>query len=244
MKFWKIAVMRNAGRNVVSSHRGMTRLFYDAMGRFYDLLYHRLIRGYVESAQNLMQDLVREGDSVLDIGCGTGLLCYLSLPKASRVVGVDLSMGMLEKARRKCPPGEPVYFVNGDALHLPIEMKFDCCVSAFMLVMLPREMRWRVIEEMTRLLKPGGRMAFLTSRQEFGNQWESNEEWRMRLKNLGLAGIHIIEQGDVFLNVIASKPAEGGKQSPPYTPPPSLGDDWQTGEEGAPLPEGLPVMVS
>lgn len=81
MKFWKTAVMRNAGKNVVSANRGMTRLFYNAMGRFYDLLYHRLIRGYVESAETLMNDLVREGDWVLDIGCGTGLLCFLAAPK-------------------------------------------------------------------------------------------------------------------------------------------------------------------
>ena len=206
MNHWKIAVMRSAGRNVVSSNRVLTRLFYNIIGRFYDLVYHRLIRGYVESAGALMDDLVHNGDRVLDVGCGTGLLAYLSLPKASLAVGIDLSIGMLQKANRKKRDSRSVLFVNGDALNLPFKGEFDCCVSAFMLVMLPREKRWRVIQEMQRLLKPGGRIAFLTSRRKLGKQWLSNEEWQEGLENLGFSGIRIVEEGDVFLNVVAVKP--------------------------------------
>jgi ubiquinone/menaquinone biosynthesis C-methylase UbiE len=160
----------------------------------------------VESAGALMNDLVRNGDRVLDVGCGTGLLAYLSLPKASQAVGVDLSIGMLQKANRKKRGNRSVSFVNGDALHLPFKGEFDCCVSAFMLVMLPREKRWQVIQEMTRLLKPGGRIAFLTSRRALGKQWLSNQEWQEGLENLGFSGIRIVEEGDVFLNVVAVKP--------------------------------------
>ncbi|MCG3199418.1 MAG: Ubiquinone/menaquinone biosynthesis C-methyltransferase UbiE [bacterium] len=241
MKYWKIAVMRNAGRNVVSSHRGLTRLFYNAMGGLYDTLYHRLIRGYVDSAQTLMEDLVREGDWVLDVGCGTGLLSYLAAPRAGRVVGVDLSVGMLQKARRKRRSEQPVFFVNGDALRLPIEAKFDCCVSAFMLVMLPRELRWKTIAEMERLLKPGGRIAFLTSREEFGAQWESAEEWREGLKSLGFTQVRVIEKGDVFLNVVALKPAEGGVESRFMSTASLVHEDE---EDLSALGEGVPALVS
>jgi ubiquinone/menaquinone biosynthesis C-methylase UbiE len=210
MKQWKIAVMRNAGRNVVSANRGLTRLFYNAMGRFYDLLYHRFIRGYVESAGTLMENLVDEGDTVLDVGCGTGLLSYLAAPRASRVVGVDLSMGMLQKGLKKKGAGH-VHFINADALQLPLKGSFDCCVSAFMLVMLPKPKRWIVIEEMTRLLKPGGRIAFLTSRSELGDQWFTPQEWREGLEKLGIANLRIEEKGDVFLNVVGFKPSLAGQ---------------------------------
>jgi ubiquinone/menaquinone biosynthesis C-methylase UbiE len=203
-----MAVMRHAGKNVVSSHRSMTRLFYNAMGGFYDLFYHRSIRGYVESADCLMKDLVREGDRVLDVGCGTGLLSYLALPQAKKVVGVDLAIGMLQKGKKKNTENQPAYFVNGDALHLPFAEPFDVCVSAFMLVMLPREKRWQVIAEMNRLLKPGGRMAFLTSRPELGEQWLTREEWRSGLDELGLTDIQIHDESDVFLNVTAVKPSK------------------------------------
>lgn len=242
--YWKTAVMKNAGKNVVSAHRGLTRLFYNLMGRFYDQLYHRLIRGYVESAETLMNDLVREGDWVLDIGCGTGLLCYLAAPKAGGVVGVDLATGMLQKAIKKQSNDQRVYFVNGDALRLPIQREFDCCVSAFMLVMLPREKRWQIISEMNRLLKPGGRVAFLTSHPEFGEQWMSAEEWRNGLRSLGFTGILVIEKDDVFLNIVASKPPEDGQSAMPYIPT----QDWilDPGElDGdASFDEGVPVLVS
>jgi len=218
MKHWKIAVMRNAGRNVVSSHRALTRLFYNVVGSFYDLMYHRLIRGYVESAGTLMRDLVREGDRVLDIGCGTGLLAYIAHPRASLVVGVDLSLGMLQKARRKKRGRDSVHFVNGDALALPLKGQFDCCVSAFMLVMLPREKRWQVIGEMRRLLKPGGSVAFLTSRSELGGQWLSRQEWQEGLDRLGFTHVRISEEGDVFLNVVARKPDPAHVEKPPAVP--------------------------
>lgn len=244
MSYWKTAVMKNAGKNVVSAHRGLTRLFYNIMGRFYDLLYHRLIRGYVESAETLMNDLVREGDWVLDIGCGTGLLCYLAAPRAGGVVGVDLATGMLQKALKKQDEGQRVYFVNGDALKLPIRRQFDCCVSAFMLVMLPREKRWQVIAEMTRLLKPGGRVAFLTSRPEFGEQWMSAEEWRTGLKNLGFAGILVIEKGDVFINIVASKPLEDGKSTMPYIPTQEWIQEGGDFNGDTSFDEGVPVMAS
>lgn len=198
--------MKNAGKNPVSSNRSMTRWFYNLIGRFYDVLYHRLIRGYVESAGTLMDEVIQEGDLVLDIGCGTGLLTYLAEPRAKGVVGIDLSIGMLHKAGRKKQPQQNLLFVNGDALRLPFKPEFDCCVTAFMLVMLPKEMRWKVIEEMHRLLKPGGRVAFLTSRRELGAQWFSEEEWREGLKKIGLEDIHITFEGDVFMNITGCKP--------------------------------------
>lgn len=206
MKHWKITVMRNAGRNPVSSNRSLTRWFYDLIGRFYDVLYHRLIRGYVESAGTLMNEVIEEGDLVLDVGCGTGLLTYLAEPKAKGVIGIDLSMGMLQKARKKQYPEQNLLFVNGDALKLPLKPEFDCCVSAFMLVMLPKEMRWKVIDEMYRLLKPGGRVAFLTSRREMGAQWFSDVEWREGLRRIGLEEIHVSLEGDVFMNITGTKP--------------------------------------
>jgi len=206
MKQWKITVMRNAGRNPVSANRSMTRWFYNLIGRFYDVLYHRLIRGYVESAGALMDEVIEEGDLVLDVGCGTGLLTYLAEPKAKGVIGIDLSMGMLQKARRKQSPDQNLLFVNGDALNLPLKSQFDCCVSAFMLVMLPKELRWKVIEEMNRLLKPGGRVAFLTSRRDLGSQWFSSVEWEEGLRRIGFEDVHVSLEGDVFMNITGLKP--------------------------------------
>jgi len=242
MKYWKITVMKNAGRNLVCAHRGMTRLFYNVVGRFYDVLYHRLINGYVDSATTLMDDLIEDGDIVLDVGCGTGLLSHLAAPRAANVVGVDLSIGMLQKAQNKNRRKYPLHFVNGDAMNLPLSRKFDCCVSAFMLVMLPREKRWRVIEEMARLLKPGGRIAFLSSRPQFGKQWMSGEEWKEGLQRLGFQRVVITESGDVFLNVVAIKPPVSEQKSPAKVEDAGW-QLWGWDEAGA-IPEPEPAFVS
>ncbi len=239
MKQWKIAVMRNAGRNPVSSNRSMTRWFYNLIGRFYDVLYHRLIRGYVDSAGTLMDEVIEEGDLVLDVGCGTGLLTYLAEPRARGVVGIDLSMGMLQKASRKKYPEQNLLFINGDALNLPMKSEFDCCVSAFMLVMLPKEMRWRVIKEMYRLLKPGGKVAFLTSRRELGTQWFSDSEWELGLKEIGVEDIHVTFEGDVFMNITGIKP-DPAQTAAKRRLAPTAGEEI----ESAPMYETVPSYAS
>jgi SAM-dependent methyltransferase len=110
-----------------------------------------------------------------------------------------------------------------------------------MLVMLPREKRWQVIREMNRLLKPGGRLAFLDSRPECGNQWMSAEEWRKGLRSIGLRNIEITERGDVFLNVIATKLGDAGEITPPITGGKMTGEGWS---ETSGMSKVTPVLVT
>jgi SAM-dependent methyltransferase len=85
---------------------------------FYGPIYHRLFDPQLAEARQVAVDLIAEGSSVLDIGCGTGLLgVSLAAQKKCRVVGLDLSLRMLEYARRSNPYPE-VTFVHGDATDL------------------------------------------------------------------------------------------------------------------------------
>jgi len=71
---------------------------------FYGLIYHRLLDPQLAEARQVAIDLITEGSSVLDIACGTGLLCIaLREQKHCRVVGLDLSLRMLEFARKSNP---------------------------------------------------------------------------------------------------------------------------------------------
>lgn len=70
---------------------------------------------YYQTIERLVRFVVREGASVLEVGCGTGDLLAATRPR--RGVGVDLSPGMLEVARRKHPG---LTFVEADVERLDL----------------------------------------------------------------------------------------------------------------------------
>jgi len=95
--------------------------------------------------------------AVLDIGCGTGEFERLVLRDhpEQRMVGVDLSVKMLEVARQKCQAYPNVTFCTASAAALPFpDYSFDVVVSASALHYFDQpEMS---LKEMRRVLKPGG----------------------------------------------------------------------------------------
>jgi demethylmenaquinone methyltransferase / 2-methoxy-6-polyprenyl-1,4-benzoquinol methylase len=99
---------------------------------------------------------------VLDIGCGTGDLA-LEFASLGAVFGCDFSHPMLRIGRGKVartPRPYPVYMMEGDALELPFPARtFDAVVSAFVLRNLADTQRG--LEEMKRVLKPGGVLGIL-----------------------------------------------------------------------------------
>jgi demethylmenaquinone methyltransferase/2-methoxy-6-polyprenyl-1,4-benzoquinol methylase len=101
---------------------------------------------------------VHPGDAVLDACCGTGDLARAALRAgASRAVGVDFSVAMLERARRKVPAAE---FISGDVLALPFpDGEFDAAVVGFGVRNV--ESLERAVAELRRVLKPGGRLGIL-----------------------------------------------------------------------------------
>ncbi|MEV6490941.1 methyltransferase domain-containing protein [Actinoplanes sp. NPDC051633] len=98
---------------------------------------------------------IKEGDAVLDVACGTGVLAREAFRRTGRVVGLDLNEGMLAVAART-EPG--IDWRAGDATALPFDdAAFDVVVSQFALMYFPD--RAGALREMWRVLAPGGRLA-------------------------------------------------------------------------------------
>ncbi len=92
--------------------------------------------------------------TVLDAACGTGRYSAWLAAHGHRIVGVDRSTAMLEKAREKVPAGD---FHEGDLEALPLEPgSVDHAVCALALVHLPEV--GKALAELARVIRPGGRV--------------------------------------------------------------------------------------
>ncbi len=118
----------------------------------------RNARFYIASATDDSEDAFRESgqrdvelffaglDSVLspakvvlDIGCGIGRMDQFVAPRVGRLIGVDVSGIMVEKARARLADVPNVEFREGDGLHLPVEdSSVDVVFSHIVLQHIPR----------------------------------------------------------------------------------------------------------
>lgn len=111
---------------------------------------------------------VAEGEQVLDVACGTGVVAVTAARNGARVKALDLTPPLLERARENAAiAGVDVEFIEGDAESLPYpDSSFDVVLSQFGHMFAPRPAL--VTAEMLRVLKPGGRIAFSTWPPEHG----------------------------------------------------------------------------
>ena len=106
---------------------------------------------------------VQVEESVLDVGCGTGVVAITAARRGAHVSGLDLTPELLDHARanEEIAGCGKIDWSEGDAESLPYpDASFDVVLSQFGHMFAPRPDV--AISEMRRVLKPGGRIAFAT----------------------------------------------------------------------------------
>ncbi len=106
---------------------------------------------------------VQPGQTVLDIGSGAGIDCFIASQKVGptgKIIGLDMTPAMLETARRNAKEGgyTNVEFRQGDAENMPLaDSSVDWVISNCVINLAPDKRK--VFAEINRVLKPGGRVS-------------------------------------------------------------------------------------
>jgi ubiquinone/menaquinone biosynthesis C-methylase UbiE len=135
---------------------------YDLEVWFFDTF---VVRGEIDRLRHRVLDQadLSAGDSLLDVGCGTGTLTIQAarrLGGAGRVIGIDPAPRQIARARSKARRASvAAEFQPGVIEHLPFpDATFDVVTSTLMMHHLPDDLRRQGLAEIARVLRPQGRL--------------------------------------------------------------------------------------
>jgi ubiquinone/menaquinone biosynthesis C-methylase UbiE len=193
---------------------------------WYDVLIWAITLGRERTFREKQIELAHlaPGESVLDVGCGTGSLAMVAKQRVGptgKVSGIDASPEMISRAlKRARKAGVEVTFENAVVEAIPFpNASFDAVVSTVMLHHLPDDARHQCLSEIRRVLKPGGRLTIV----DFGGSEKQKHSWTARyhkhahfdirkvIPELNEVGMCDVESGEVGVRdlwfVRASAPA-------------------------------------
>jgi SAM-dependent methyltransferase len=153
--------------------------------------------------------------SVVDIGCGTGLLACELARRGHQVTGVDPSPAMLDVARHR-PGGERVRWIEGDASLLEPGQADLAVMTGHVAQVIADDQGWhRTLTATHQALRPGGRVAF-ESRNPSAREWAgwTAEASRRQLRHPELGPVEVWQQvlavqGDVVTAAIHCRFPDG-----------------------------------
>jgi arsenite methyltransferase len=158
---------------------------------------------------------IREGEVVVDLGCGGGMDVFLAARKvgsSGRVIGIDMTTEMLERTRAGQQKLElkNVEFHRSTIDKLPLaDNSVDCVISNCVINLVPDKLA--VFREILRVLKPGGRVALsdIALKQELPSEVKQNveayvgciagavlvDEYRSLLEEAGFTSVMVTDTG-------------------------------------------------
>jgi phosphatidylethanolamine/phosphatidyl-N-methylethanolamine N-methyltransferase len=152
-----------------------TKLIYDIHSNFYDATFGRLVRKRIHMAIGQMN--IREQDRVLDLGIGTGA-SLPSYPQIARIIGVDLSSGMLREARKKIAQRNMTHATvfQADAMKLPFaDNTFDHVFISHVISVVSDP--YKLVMEAQRVAKSGARIVIVNHFQSTNRFIALIEKW-------------------------------------------------------------------
>ena len=152
-----------------------TKKIYDVHSLFYDATFGRLVKRRIERAIRHMN--IAETDFVLDLGIGTGASLGF-YPRHGKIIGIDLSAGMLRECRKKIREGDMnhVAVSQANALQLPFaDDTFDHVFISHVITVVSDP--YVLVREAQRVCKPGARIVIVNHFQSTNRFIGMVEKW-------------------------------------------------------------------
>jgi phosphatidylethanolamine/phosphatidyl-N-methylethanolamine N-methyltransferase len=175
---------------------------YAGYSGVYDLLFKRF---FFPRQERVIQSLpIRPGQKILDVGVGTGLSLPI-YPRYARVMGIDVSSGMLREAAKKINKHylSHVTLLEMDASCLAFEDDtFDYVIAAHVITVVPDPVK--MLREVKRVVKREGRIVIINHFQSANPVLATIEEWltpfykRMGWRSLALP--EIVKQANLQID--------------------------------------------
>jgi phosphatidylethanolamine/phosphatidyl-N-methylethanolamine N-methyltransferase len=157
-------------------HESSTRKIYDIHSIFYDATFGRLVRRRIARAISHMN--MAPDDLVLDLGIGTGVSLNYYPKDRGKIVGIDLSSGMLREARKKIREQDrhnTVVF-QADAMRLPFgDNTFDHVFISHVISVVSDP--YCLVREAQRVARQGARIVIVNHFQSTNRFLAMLEKW-------------------------------------------------------------------
>lgn len=141
-----------------------------------------------------LKEYVKDGEKILDLGCGNGRLFELFKNRNVKYIGVDTSVEFIKRAKEKY--GD--YFMVADAFNLPFSGDtFDSIWAIAFFHHIPlKQLRLKILKEIKRVLKKNGRIIMAC-----WNLWQSNYfKLLLKFTSRKLFGLSRLDFKDVLLS--------------------------------------------
>ena len=144
---------------LAESAKNLVPKFFDETGTTYDDVVSYGTLGKDKYWKRMILEQISNGDSFLDLACGTGILTRAIAEKfpSAEIVGVDITKSYLDVAKKNSNSFDNISFILDDAEKFKLDSKFDCITGSY----LPKYCDPQIlVKNCVAHLKPGGKIIF------------------------------------------------------------------------------------
>ncbi|NWJ99786.1 class I SAM-dependent methyltransferase [Marine Group I thaumarchaeote] len=142
---------------LAESAKNLVPKFFDETGTTYDGVVSYGTLGKDKYWKRKILEQISDGDSFLDLACGTGILTREIAEKfpSAKIVGIDITKSYLDVAKQNSNSFDNISFILDDAEKFKLDSKFDCITGSYLPKYCDPEI---LVKNCMTHLKPGGKI--------------------------------------------------------------------------------------